>query len=232
MLASGTCVIAITTSDEIVIGADSFSNIEGEKKPRIVCKLGIVDDIVFATAGLSQVFDDETFEDRFNVREIVRAGLDSRILIEKNLDQIIPIIQKRISSYYALSSKREEFVLGLMTSPIEIALCRYEEGALKLSARRLTSLGHAKSNGIRSTSQILSCRAFPDLPEVQYFLAGSYDAICRNFEHHRLTTTTNLVDVVRHAIQIQIAHDPCVGGPIRVIQVTRSGIHWRMGGAP
>lgn len=99
MLTSGTCIVAIRTPDEIVIGSDSFENV-CDGKQNIVCKLGIVGDIVFATAGLSRVFDGDTFEEHFNLREIVRGEIDPQVPLEANIRRIVSAVEAKAKTYF------------------------------------------------------------------------------------------------------------------------------------
>jgi|GEM_PF-4173272 len=234
MLTSGTCIVAIRTPNKVVIGVDSFENVVDEV-PTIVCKIGIVGDIAFATAGLSRVFDDKTFDEHFNVRDIVRSGINPRISVEKNLAQIITTLEQEANTYSATASQtdKHDFRNGLMSRAIVLVLSRYENGMLKLEGRRLVLkpapilIGGPDIDEIRFAVQVLRPLRLPDLSEPEIYVAGSYDAIIQDFEYRCLMESTDFVGTVKDAISIQAGKDGSVGGPIRIIEVTESGIRWR-----
>lgn len=224
MLTSGTCIVAIRTPDEIVIGADSFERV-CDGKQNIVCKIGIVGDIVFATAGLSRVFDDETFEEHFNVREIVRGEIDPQVPIEENLRRIVSAVAVKAKAYFAIKLDGERLnFLKALNKPLEIILGRYEENTLRIAAGRL--MRKAPDDSLELGASVLRPCRFPGL-HVECYLAGACDAILQDFEFHRLMETPDLVGTVEDAILIQARKDESVGGPIRIIQVTESGVRWR-----
>lgn len=227
MLTSGTCIVAIRTPDEIVIGADSFENVR-DGKQNVVCKIGIVGDIVSATAGLSRVFDDETFEEHFNVRQIIRREIDPQVSLEENMRRIVSAVATKAKTYFAikLEGERLEFLKAL-NKPLEIILGRYEENTLRIAAARL--MRKAPGDSLELSASVLRPCPFPGLHPVECYLAGTHDAILQDFEFRRLMETSDLVGTVEDAILIQARKDEYVGGPIRIIQITESGVRWRRG---
>lgn len=228
MLTSGTCIVAVRTPNEIVIGADSFENVRDEE-PAIVCKIGIVGDIVFATAGLSRVFDGETLENHFTVREIVRSEIEPHMSIEENLCRIVSAVEKKVKTYFAATKsegEKREF-LGGLNKPIEILLGRYEGNILQIAAKRL--MRWAPDDRMELYATVLPPCAFPGLRQIDCYLAGTYDATLENFDYHRLMETTDLVGTVEDAILIQARNDVTVGSPIRIVQINKAGISWRRG---
>lgn len=227
-MVSGTCIVAIKTPKEIIVGADSARNVAREDTA-LVCKIGLVGDIVFTTAGLAEVSDDETLQVQFAVQEIVRASIDPALVVSSNLDRIVAAIRVKANAYCRSASDcdKMKFLMGLSGSPIEVALYRYENEALKLAARRLKQ---AAIDRLCLVEEVPTYHTAPGLPGIELYLAGSQNAICRHLGSNPITSLGDPVSAVRDLIQIEISNDPkSVSKPIRIVGVMKSEIKWKQG---
>ena len=126
----GTCLVAIRTPDEIILGADSLTRISertdlGTTRDRFVeeCKIKRERNIVFAVAGFSSAEDDKDPNKRVNIPELVADSIRSSIDIASSLARIEPAIENGLDEYIRCCPNEEHAdVMAGLERHIEVVI--------------------------------------------------------------------------------------------------------------
>jgi hypothetical protein len=225
----GTCIVAIRTPNEVILGADSLERYSDGSKNEKVCKIVRVGNIVFAIAGVSVVEDDEAQNRRVNIAEMIRQALTSGSSIADSLAKLRPVLEKVIKQYFKDCSEEDQLQLlaCLRDRVIEVVVCGMEDDSPKLSVLKFSFK--------RFFEHIDSCVEIEDIGVNSAERVSYFAGYCKN-ERIGRDLTGDLVSVVRRLIHYEIKihemgkeSDRWCGGPIRIVRVDGSGVKWEPG---
>jgi len=226
----GTCIVAIRTPNEIILGADSLRRY-GDGCAEVVCKIGREGNIVFAVAGFLGALDDEAQKNlQVNIPEIVGESIRLGFGIADSLGNIKLAIENGLAEYIrgCPNDDQSKVLAGLKDHGIEVVVCGMENDCPNLSAIELKLKSPFE---IDFGVQILDNIGVGDEGPVPYF-AG----FCAKYKAGGVDLSGERVQNVRRLIQMEIMlhekrekKDRWVGPPIRIVRVDSSGIRWESG---
>lgn len=223
----GTCIVAIRTPNEVILGADSLERYSRGRDEE-VCKIVRVGNIVFAVAGVRSVEDHYR---RVDVAEVVRQALTSESSIADSLAKSRLVFEKRTKDYF--NGCEEEDKLHLLAClkgrEIEVVVCGMEDDSPNLSVMTFNLKPPFKDMDFSVQTENIGASSSERVP----YFAGH----CKNrYERAGLDMTGDLVSIVKRLIHdVIMVHERgkeserWCGGPIRIVRVGRSGIKWEPG---
>lgn len=231
MLFSGTTIVIVRTPTELVVGADSKRVLAADKTiTKSACKIVQVGDLFFAVAGIAE--DTET---GFSVASVAARAAEFpgtiRSKVKSFENSIVGPLRSTVEKFRHDYPNLYPRQFGPGANPLMIAFFGLEgtTPVLLFRAFKITSYG---SQPAVITIDRRDCPGDCITGEDSLVL-GKGDAIRRfMMENPTHLKTTNLVEAVRHLIEIEIEANPDeVDAPIDILRIDRSGSSWTVAGS-
>jgi hypothetical protein len=218
--ARATTILAIRTPTGVTLGADSKLFTPDHSVNFLACKIGVANGVVFAQSGILEILDRN-----YRAAEFASTALWG-----------LGNIADRVASFeQAITPRLTAIVEEIRTSLPDLFHRLYENGPA------LESIFAGVEKGVRVFHQ----RAFVAKAEMPlsleirrsscpgdscrgFAVLGHGDALMAEWlRRPKLMQEVGVEATIRHLIETQASAVPVdVGGPISIVEVTGSGIHW------